>query len=272
VRRGVVLSLETGVAQAYLELRELDHELEISNHTVDSFQQMYELFTRQYKGGVASKLDSLRAEGALAQAASTVPVVEAQIRAKENELAVLLGRAPGPIPRGPSLLDVTIPPEIPAGVPSLLLERRPDLIEAEQNLIAANAQIGVTFAQFFPRIGLTALWGSVSEDLSDFLKTGTGAWSRAALAAGPLFTFGRSTSRACSARSATCRTRSPRGRRSPCSARPSNGRWLRCRSRWSSPRSATWGVSRRISTCSPRSSSSSPRRSRSRNPSATSGS
>ena len=98
---------------------------------------------------MASKLDSLRAEAALAQAAALVPHVEQRIREKENELAVLLARAPGPIPRGAPLLAVTVPPEIPAGVPSLLLERRPDLIEAEQNLVAANAEIGVAFASFF---------------------------------------------------------------------------------------------------------------------------
>jgi multidrug efflux system outer membrane protein len=191
VRRGVVLSLVTGVAQAYLELRELDLELEISNRTVKSFQDMFDLFDRQFRGGVTSRLDPLRAEAALAQAQSTVPIIEARIRAKENQLAVLLGRAPGPIPRGESLLAQAIPPEIPAGVPSLLLERRPDLIEAEQNLVAANAQIGVAFAEFFPRIGLTALYGSATQELDDFLKSGTGAWSRAAAATGPLVTFGR---------------------------------------------------------------------------------
>jgi multidrug efflux system outer membrane protein len=102
-----------------------------------------------------------------------------------------LARAPGPIPRGAQLLDVSLPPEIPAGVPSLLLERRPDLIEAEQSVVAANADIGVTFAEFFPRIGLTALWGSSSSELDQFLESGTGAWSRAMALAGPIFTFGR---------------------------------------------------------------------------------
>ena len=191
VRRGVVLSLVTGVAQAYLELRELDLELEIANRNVQSFQSTFELFNRQFRGGVSSRLDSLRAEAALAQAQSTVPLIEQRIRAKENQLAVLLGRTPGPIPRGESLLASSLPPEIPAGVPSLLLERRPDLIEAEQNLVAANAQIGVAFAEFFPRLGLTTLYGSATSELDDFLKSGTGAWSRAAAATGPLVTFGR---------------------------------------------------------------------------------
>jgi multidrug efflux system outer membrane protein len=191
VRRGVVLSLVTAVAQAYLELRELDLELEISNRTVESFQETFELFTRQYEGGVTSKLDPLRGEAALAQAASTVPDIEARIVAKENEISVLLGRQAGAIPRGAALVDQSLPPEVPAGVPSMLLERRPDLIEAEQTLVAANAEIGVAFAEFFPRIGLTALYGSVSTDLSQLLESGTVAWSIAGLAAGPIWTWGQ---------------------------------------------------------------------------------
>ena len=191
VRRGVVLSLVTGVAQAYLELRELDLELEISNRNVQSFQATYELFERQYQGGVTSILDPLRGEAALAQVAATVPDTELRILEKENALSVLLGRPAGPIPRGPALVDQTLPAEAPAGVPSLLLERRPDLIEAEQNLIAANAEIGVAFAQFFPQIGLTALYGAVSNQLSDFLKSGATAWSYGAQLTGPLWTWGQ---------------------------------------------------------------------------------
>jgi len=191
VRRGVVLSLVTGVAQAYLELRELDLELEISNRNVKSFQETFELFTRQYQGGVASLLDPLRGEAALAQVAATVPITEERIVAKENQLAVLLGRPPGPIPRGAALTDQVMPPDVPAGIPSQLLERRPDLIEAEENLVASNAEIGVAFANFFPRIGLTtAFRGGVSTDLSQILKSGAETWALAGQAAGPLFTFG----------------------------------------------------------------------------------
>jgi len=191
VRRGVVLSLVTGVAQAYLELRELDLELEISNRNVQSFQETYELFKRQYQGGVTSLLDPLRGEAALAEVAAAVPDLERQIVAKENELSVLLGRPAAEIPRGAALVDQTLPPDPPAGVPSLLLERRPDVIEAEQNLIAANAAIGVAFAQFFPQIGLSALYGAVSNELSDFLKSGATAWSYGAQLSGPLWTWGQ---------------------------------------------------------------------------------
>jgi multidrug efflux system outer membrane protein len=191
VRQGVVLSLVTGVAQAYLELRELDFALEIAKRNVASFQETYDLFQRQYRGGVTSKLDPLRGEAALAQAASTVPDIERRIVAKENELSVLLGRPAAAIPRGNSLAEQVMPAEVPAGVPSLLLTRRPDLIEAEQTLIAANAQIGVAFAQFFPRIGLTAFRGAISSDLSQLLKSSNSAWALGSQAVGPIFTWGQ---------------------------------------------------------------------------------
>jgi multidrug efflux system outer membrane protein len=190
-RRGVWLSLVSNVAQAYFELRELDLELEIARSTVDSFENTRQLFERQYRGGVASRLAALRAEAAAAQAAASVPALEAQIVAKENELSVLLGRPPGPIPRGAALVDQSLPPEVPAGLPASLLERRPDLVESEQTLAAANARVGVAIAEFLPRIGLTALYGSVSPELHNLLEKGTNAWSVAAQAAGPIFQGGR---------------------------------------------------------------------------------
>jgi len=190
-RRGVWLSLVSSVAQAYFELRELDLELEIAQHTVASFQDTQRLFDRQYRGGVASRLEPLRAEAALAQAAAAIPSLEARIVAKENELSVLLGRQPGPIPRGAALVDQTVPPEVPAGLPASLLERRPDLVESEQTLAAANARVGVAIADFLPRIGLTAVYGSVSPELHNLLEKGTLAWSVAAQAAGPIFQGGR---------------------------------------------------------------------------------
>jgi outer membrane protein, multidrug efflux system len=193
VRRGVVLSLVSGVATSYLELRELDLELQIAQDATASFQETLDLFNRRFRGGVASKLDPLRAEAALAQVAALVPDTERRIVAKENEISVLLGQPAQAIARGAALVDQPLPPEIPAGVPAQLLERRPDLIEAEQNLVSANAQIGASFANYFPRIGLTALGGSVSSELSDLLKSGSGVWALGAAAAGPLFTAGRTT-------------------------------------------------------------------------------
>jgi multidrug efflux system outer membrane protein len=192
-RRGVVLSLVSGVAQAWFELLELDRELAIARESVVSFEETHDLFERQFLGGVVSKLDSLRAEAALAQAAARVPDLERQVVAKENELSVLIGRPAGEIPRGAPLAEQTTPPEVPPGVPSLLLERRPDLIEAEETLVAANARIGQALADYFPRIGLTAFAGSVSTELSDLLHSATDVWSVGGQALGPLFTFGQTT-------------------------------------------------------------------------------
>jgi multidrug efflux system outer membrane protein len=110
---------------------------------------------------------------------------------QENALSVLAGRAPGGIPRGASLASQSTPPEVPAGVPSQLLERRPDLVEAEQALVSANAQVGVALADFFPRIGLTSFYGGTSTELSDLIESGALTWAVAARAAGPIFTFGR---------------------------------------------------------------------------------
>lgn len=189
-RRGVVLSLVTGVAQAYFELRELDLELAITLRTVESFRETRDLFERQFRGGVASKLDYLRGEAALAQAAAAIPEVERRIVAKENELSVLLGRPAGAIERGAVLTAQSLPPEVPAGVPSQLLERRPDVIEAEQRLRAETARIGEAFAGFFPRIGLTAVAGRTSGELESALS-GPSFWSLIGSAVGPILTFGR---------------------------------------------------------------------------------
>jgi multidrug efflux system outer membrane protein len=192
-RRGVVLSLVAGVAQAWFELLELDRELAIARESVTSFTETRDLFQRQFLGGVVSKLDSLRAEAALAQAAARVPALEQQIVAKENQLAVLLGRPAGPIPRGGALDQQPEPPEVPPGVPAMLLERRPDLIEAEEALVAANARIGQALADYFPRIGLTAVAGSLSTEVNELFDASTSFASVAGTALGPLFTFGQTT-------------------------------------------------------------------------------
>ena len=190
-RRGVVLSLVTGVAQAYFELRELDLRLEIARENTKVFTETRDLFERQFTGGVTSKLDPLRGDAALAQVAAFVPAIEQQIVAKENQLSVLAGREPGPIERGSALVDQVLPPDVAPGIPSQLLERRPDLMQAEQNLRAANARVGVALANFFPRIGLTGLLGSSSGDLASLLASGTGYWALIGQGVGPIFTFGR---------------------------------------------------------------------------------
>ncbi len=191
VRRGVVLSLVTGVAQAYFELRELDLELEIATRTRGSFQQTFDLFTRQLTGGVGNKLETSRAAAALASTAATIPELERQIVAKENQIAILLGRNPGPIARGAVLIEQTNPPDVPPGLPSALLERRPDILQAEQGVVATNALVGVAIGDFLPRIGLTTLYGGQSTELENILKGPANVWSIAGSVLGPIFQGGR---------------------------------------------------------------------------------
>lgn len=190
-RRGVMLTLTTSVARTYIELIELDLEAEIARQNVESFQQTLDLFTRRSVGGVSTRLQVLRAQAALSQVAATIPEIKRQIAVKENALCVLLGRNPGPIVRGAPLLEQSFPVEIPVGIPSDLLQRRPDIRRAEQNVVSANAGIGVALAGRFPRIGLTAFLGKVTPELSEFSNGTTNAWSVAALASGPIFTAGR---------------------------------------------------------------------------------
>jgi outer membrane protein, multidrug efflux system len=189
-QRGVWLSLVSDVAQAYFELRALDTQLDIARETGLSFQESYDLFNKKLQGGAASGLETSRAEAALANVLAQVPDLERQITAKENQISLLLGKNPGPIPRGASLADQNDLDVIPAGLPSTLLERRPDLRETEQDLIAANAAVGVAKANFFPVINLTALLGGVSPQLSQLVSSGT-QWGVAGGLAGPLFTGGR---------------------------------------------------------------------------------
>jgi multidrug efflux system outer membrane protein len=179
------------VAQAYFELRELDLELEIARRTVESFQRTYDLFSRRLQLGVASKLETARAEAALASTSATIPNLERFIVAKENQINVLLGRPPGPIARGAVLTEQVFPPGTPPGLPSQLLERRPDIRQAEQTLIAANARIGVAQANFFPRIGLTSLFGGASTDIENIVKGSGNIWSVAEQMTGPMLQGGR---------------------------------------------------------------------------------
>jgi multidrug efflux system outer membrane protein len=186
-RRGVLLSLVSGVAQAYFELLELDLRLEIAQRNVKSFEETLRIFNERLEAGTASRLDSTRAEAALATTAAAVPELERRIAIQENEIHLLLGSTPGPIPRQGTLLEQTLPPDVPAGIPSQLLERRPDVLQTEMAVRAANAQIGVATAALFPRIGLTALFGRVSSPLEDFVSGRSNVWSGAANALGPIW-------------------------------------------------------------------------------------
>jgi multidrug efflux system outer membrane protein len=190
-RSGVLISLVSDVARTYFLLRELDEELLIAKNTVSAFRETYDLFERKLSEGAASALETSYASAALSQVAAQVPDIERQIEATENQLSLLLGRNPSPIPRGLDLGSQSVPPEIPAGLPSDLLQRRPDIRQTEQELVAANAQVGVAVANFFPRISLTGLFGAVGPELDNFFYPAGKTWSIAAGLFGPLFQGGR---------------------------------------------------------------------------------
>jgi multidrug efflux system outer membrane protein len=187
-RRGVMLSLVSDVAIAYLDLRELDQELAIAQDTTAAFRDTHELFERQLEAGTASALETKRAEASWAGVAAQIPELERAIVARENQLNLLLGRNPQPILREGPLMS--LPPAVPPGLPSTLLERRPDIRQAEQLLIAANAGIGVAKADFFPRLNLTALFGWASPELSGLFE-GKPVWSIGPTVLGPIFEGGR---------------------------------------------------------------------------------
>jgi multidrug efflux system outer membrane protein len=188
-RRGVILSLVASVASAYLQLLGLDEQLLISKRTLASYGESVKLFELQYQYGQVSKMNVEQARSQYETAAAQIPLIESQIAQTEQALCVLLGRNPGPIPRGKTL-DTLLTPAIPAGVPSELLERRPDLAQAEQELIAANAQIGAAKALYFPTISLTGAFGSVSAELDDLFTGPSRAWSYGGSIIGPIFTGG----------------------------------------------------------------------------------
>lgn len=189
-KRAVMLSLVGDVAQAYFELLALDSQLEIAKQTTTSFDQTLTLFTRRLEGGVATKLDTSRAAAAKASAAASIPEIQRQIGLKENQINVLLGQNPGPIARSSKLLDQSIPPSVPAGLSSALLERRPDVLAAEEQVRAANAQVGVATANLFPQFSLTAFLGRGSAPLSDYASSGLNFWNALANAAGPIYQGG----------------------------------------------------------------------------------
>jgi multidrug efflux system outer membrane protein len=190
-RKAVLLSLVSDVAQAYFELLELDARLSIANSSTEAYQGTYKLFQDRLEFGVASQLQTARAEGNLSQAAATVPEIQSQIAAKENQISTLLGRNPGPIQRGRPLFDQDVTPSVPAGLPSALLERRPDLRRVEQELVAANAQIGAAKALFFPQLSLTGLLGKASPELSALTAGTSTVWQAGGMITGPIFQGGK---------------------------------------------------------------------------------
>lgn len=188
-RRTVLMTLVANVAANYIALRGLDRQLSIARQTENAFSESYEIFKLRYEYGAISQLELSQARSLYESARKAGPRYESLIRQQENLLSVLIGQLPGEIPRGREIDDLPAP-QIPAGLPSTLLERRPDILQAEQNLVAANAQIGVARAAYFPTISLTGLLGSVSGDLGGLLSGGSENSSLAAGIAGPLLNFG----------------------------------------------------------------------------------
>ena len=188
-RRGVVLSLVASVADSYLQLRGLDAQLAVAKQTLETYKESVELFKLQFEYGQVSLMNVAQAESQYETAAAQIPLIESQIAQNQNALSVLIGRDPGLIARGKAI-DALVLPSVPAGVPSQLLERRPDLLQSEQQLVAANAQIGAAKALYFPTISLTGAFGGASADLSKLFQGSSRVWSYAGSVVGPIFTFG----------------------------------------------------------------------------------
>jgi len=192
-RQTVILTLVSDVANDYLTLRQLDLQLQITHETITTQTDSVKLTKLRLEHGVATKLDVLQAQQVLDTANAQIPDLERQIAQEENAISILLGNYPDAVPRGLALVEQELPPEVPPGLPSSLLARRPDIREAEQNLIAANAEIGVAKAQLFPQIALTGSGGGSFGRSSAFPGTypsQIGIWSYGAEVSQPIFTGG----------------------------------------------------------------------------------
>jgi multidrug efflux system outer membrane protein len=189
-RRGVTITLVGDVATAYFQLLQFDEELRIQRAATNAYTETLRIFNERLTNGIVSQLPSDRATAALANAAAIIPQLEINVATTENQLAILLGRPPGPVARDILGRTAPLPPEVPPGLPGSLLQRRPDVLAAEQALIAANANIGAAKANFFPQLGLTTFFGKVSPELSAFTSGSANAWNIGASLTGPLFQGG----------------------------------------------------------------------------------
>ena len=190
-RKAVTATLVANLATSYFQLRELDLELEISKRTFDSRSESLQLTRTLEQHGFNSLLDVRQSEQLVYTAAAEIPDFERQIAQQENAISILLGNNPGDVPRGLKIYEQPHAPEVPAGLPSSLLERRPDVRQAEANLIAANAQIGVARAAYFPQISLTGTAGFESPALADLFTGPAGIWTLAASLTQPIFEGGK---------------------------------------------------------------------------------
>jgi multidrug efflux system outer membrane protein len=192
-RQTVILTLVSDVASDYFALLQLDLQLQITRNTVAAQEASVKLTKLRVDHGVATKLDVLQAQQTLDSANAQIPDLERQIAQEENAISILLGNYPQAVPRGLPLVEQPLPPEVPPGLPSTLVERRPDIREAEQFMVAANAEIGVAKAQFFPQISLTGSGGGAfgrSSAFSGLMNSQLGIWSYGAQVSQPIFTGG----------------------------------------------------------------------------------
>ena len=190
-QKAVMSSLVSNVASAYFQLLELDSEMEISRGALASRKESLRLVEVRAKGGVTSMLDVRQSEQLVYTAAAAIPDLERRIEQQENLISILLGKNPAPVTRGKSLVENAIPPTVPAGLPSSLLGRRPDIQSSEQQLVAANARIGVAKAAYFPQITLTAIGGYQSPALTSLFTGPAGLWNFGGQLVQPIFTGGR---------------------------------------------------------------------------------
>src|SRR5215469_6480105 len=190
VRRGVMLTLVSDIAANYFLLIELDRQLAIAQESANVYKGTLDLFTQRFEAGRDSKLGVVRAQAAYDSSNAAIAALNRAITQQENAICVLLGSYPRHIERGIQLEQQTMP-ATPSGMTSDLLQRRPDIMQAEQVMIGANAEIGVAIANYFPRIGLSALYGGQGVDVSDLFKSNFSIWSIAAGLTGPIFQGGR---------------------------------------------------------------------------------
>jgi multidrug efflux system outer membrane protein len=190
-RKAVITTLVSDVATAYFGLRELDFELDISRRTLKSRQESLRLIQLRQERGVSTMLEVRQAEELVYDAGEVIPALEQAIQQTENFLSFLTGRNPSAIERGISLTDQQMPPNVPAGLPSDLIERRPDIRAAENSLVAANARIAVAKKEYFPRISLTSFLGYESGQLTSLFSGSRNVWTLGGQVAQPIFTGGR---------------------------------------------------------------------------------
>jgi multidrug efflux system outer membrane protein len=190
-RQAVVSTLVSEVAADYFQLLDLDYQLEISQQTLATRRESLRLVEERRGGGVSTLLDLRQAEQLVASAAASIPLLQEQIEQTENQISLLLGQNPGSVIRGRPFLRQELPPDVPVGLPSALLERRPDIRAAEQSLVAANANIGVAKAAYFPQISLSGVIGGQSSQLSSLFSSPNRAWTFVPQITQPIFAGGR---------------------------------------------------------------------------------